>query len=299
MKSEKKKIPNHLFQMIITIIYYLLGKDTYKVLKSYPDLINTICKVSNTLRVLIETSNNDVPIKQHHTHNEYKFFKSNLFDIISIKYVVLNDGFSKQAITRKDARIIDYKLDIQFINQFILEKFNLLTVVSEKDLSLIDKYLNDVKRNGEEIQDKIMTPQEWNLFWSEIIDLSHKDKALDNLDCRGVCLSEIPGALTVRENVYLSQVWEEGICEREPDGYSIDGPISIDPDTEQPMILDGRKFLHDFKNETSYPLEFAIIKGVDKRNSNIVGLLSTSKYDCTESTIFGLFDIHSYLFSDI
>lgn len=273
-------------KLIIMIIYSLMGKDTYKYLKSYNNLIQDLVMVANTMSYIIETKNDDTEIIKHHTHNEYKFFKSHLYDVLSSKYVILNDGFRKQAIHDESSRIVDFNIDMSYVIQLVNDRFNINTIDKDMWKDIEDLCLDARLKNS----GFIMTPQQWNNFWEEIIRASRSDKTLENLECRALNLSQIPGVL-----LKYSRLIDESRINSTIDVVELNIDESMNPEVPK---YENVYYLHDFKNETEYPLEFAIVMGCSRKRGPLVALLSPSKYECEVLEARNLFDVHSYLLGD-
>lgn len=251
--------------IIVNVIYYLLGKDMYKKLRSYPNLKDTIINLAATLKRLDEVATDDesvIPGRDEYI-TSYKFFKGNIFNLISYKYLILNENFRSVAINGDDFRISRLLIKADFINKFIVYKFDLKSLgLSTSDFDKIN-----FKDNN------ILTALKWNSLWEDILFDSRKEKTLENLSSQYLLLNQIPGIVA---------------------------PITDEMKTKNadPELNEGDKFVgifHDFRNTSEFNQEFALICCHDDE----INKLSPSKTELTSNWIDLHYDIHTYLFNDI
>lgn len=181
--------------IIVNVIYYLLGRDMYKKLKSYPNLKDTIITLAKTLERLdkVKTDDESVVPGRNELLTQYKFFKSNLYNILSYKYVILNENFKDVAINEDSFRLIPLEIQPNFIGKFIVYKFNLASLdIKDDKLDFDDKT-------------KVMTALQWNSFWEDIVRDCKEEKSLENLSSQYLLLSQIPGVVTENESINYSE----------------------------------------------------------------------------------------------
>lgn len=280
---------NTFIRIIVIILWCLFGKDTYKSLKSYPDLETMLPNVAATLKRLIEVKTNDESVVEGRNEyiTSYKWFKGNLFNVLIYKYVILNENFKDNAVNNKNFRIIEFNFDESWIGKFIIDKFAIKSLFVNKKPDEIEASFKNIDNAT------VLTAIQWNAFWESIINSSPKDKTLENLSCECLLLSQIPGVkgkcnIYVGDDDKLKQVAElEGNKDLKPEELK----EKIDD-----LLFQSFSTFCDFRNETEFPAEFMLIKCPD---DNKLCDISPSMIELTDDNVNKIYDIHSYLFNDI
>lgn len=253
-----------MLQIIVNILYLLFGKNTYKALRSYPDLEQKMSDVLKTLKVLYNAESDDTIITGISTFNMYKFWKCHFYDILVTKYAVLNDNFIKMAITSSNARIAKNNFHEDVVNATIKPLFK---------LESIGVNCKPCAEKGD-----IMTANEWNLFWSDLLELAQVDKAMENLSLRCLTLNQLPGCVKFDGTPVLDDAGKEV---KDEDGNIKCRKVAV---------------ITDYRNENEYPMEFVLITAFFGPCMDTLSAVE-HRYEITE--LKDTYDVHSYLFSDI
>lgn len=280
---------NTFIRIIVNILFCLFGKDTYKSLKSYPDLETMLPNVAATLKRLIEVKTNDESVVDGRNEyiTSYKWFKGNIFNMLIYKYVILNENFVDNAVNDANFRIIEFDFNESWIGKFIIDKFNIKSLFPSKKPNELEKLF--VNLDGA----KILTANQWNAFWMSMINASPKDKTLENLSCEYLLLNQIPG-VKGKCNIYVGN--EDKLAEvnaiqndKELTADEIRGKI-------EEILFETISSFCDFRNETEFPAEFMLIRCPE---NNKLCDISPSMIELTDDNVTKIYDIHSYLFNDI
>lgn len=277
-----------IIMIIENILQKLFGRNLYKTLKSIPDLEWQIIRVAKTFKALQQCKKDDDIVKGVDTFNTYKFFKCNIFDMLTYKYAVLNENFSKEAVYSGRARLVDFIFRNDFAYNHIRRRFDFstigckyeLTQEQEIELLLAHEYFEDGKRTTF----PIMTALEWNNWWQEMISISGADKTLENLACKDLKLFELSGVL--RDP--LDEIDDEIIEQSREDGTF---------EEKYGDEFQSNTIWCDFKaGSEAIAKEFCLLMIIPGSH---LEWLSSHKVTLSPSEVTSFFDVDQYLFGDI
>lgn len=180
---------NATINLLIHIMYFLVGDRLYKVLKNVPDKKDLFINLAKTFDEICKKSNNEDILVGDDRVKQYYFIKSTILDLMNQCYVVLNDSFVDLAVVHSTQRLATVNFDSSLINDYYNKVY---TVEEVKDTSKLDS-------------GKLLTAVEWNSLWNLIVTNSNKPVTLESINKKALLLGQLPGAMikTKSERSYI------------------------------------------------------------------------------------------------
>lgn len=272
---------NAILKFLTCLIYYVVGQNAYKSLKSEPNLLDELAKMWNTIIALINATTNDDIIKGRNVKSDYLFFDGNLHKVLSCAGLIITPTYANKVSKNDKYRICANHFDyfVSSLGSIFTIHFDWTSIFRGKDENEIEtKFLDALKKNQK------MTATEWNDFWNNLILKSNKTFAMKPLEVNYICFDEIRAivATSINDMKLESKLKNSSARER----FKVESALDFNkPDFSEIFVID---------DETKeYPEEFSIICGFN--SFELSGILVNSLELGTDNAL-NLYDIQDYIF---
>lgn len=272
---------NTILKFLTCLIYYVVGQNAYKSLKSEPNLLDELAKVWNTLVALIKVTTNDDIIKGRNVKSDYLFFDGNLHKVLSCAGLIITPTYASKVSKNDKYRICANYFDtfVSALGSIFTIHFDWKSIFRQKGEEEIETTFKDALSKHE-----LMTASQWNDFWNNLVSKSSKTLAMKPLEVNYICFDEIKAIVATSINDTKLDTKLKGLSSK--DKAKLMSALDFNkPDFSEIFVIE---------DETKeYPEEFSILCGFN--SFELSGILVNSLELGTDNAL-NLYDIQDYIF---